>query len=358
MGCISRNDSVSDLARAIIAVGRGEIALSPHIAARALAAMARGVTIGGGLIEPLSEREIEVLRLLGQGLTNKDIAQTLIVSVRTVEAHLRSIFGKLGVRSRTEAALWAIRHGYGSNTTPDSNMHMTTSSLRLSKARQVANLPSVAAVAPILYATNVARVGEQRAVIYVIGFDPSPGSGEAPGEGGGPWQMVAGTAALRRREAVVDQGLATRLGVGLGDTVEILGEDFTVAGLSAGGTSIANSLAFIRRDDFANLRGLGRTASYLLVDILKAIGARNAWLYKVVIEQAFLTIGLGFAIAVALAVVVGRVVGAVLPNVPIVVELGSLVKVLGVAALIGGLTSAIPVRQIAGIDPATVFRGG
>ncbi len=112
-GCVSRNGSVADLARAIIAVGRGEIALPPHISGRALAAMARGETVGDELIEPLSTREMEVLHLLAQGLTNKDIAQTLILSVRTVEAHLRSIFGKLGVQSRTEAALWAVKHGYG-----------------------------------------------------------------------------------------------------------------------------------------------------------------------------------------------------------------------------------------------------
>ena len=113
-GCISRDEAVADLARAIIAVGRGEIWLPPAMAARALAALARGETAGGDkLIEPLTERETEVLRLLAQGLTNKDIAQTLILSVRTVEAHLRNIFGKLNVTSRTEAALWATRHGYG-----------------------------------------------------------------------------------------------------------------------------------------------------------------------------------------------------------------------------------------------------
>ncbi len=113
-GCLSRDEPVAELSRAIIAVGRGEIVLPPSIAARALATLARGDTSGSdGLIEPLSEREIEVLRLLAQGLTNKDIAQTLILSVRTVEAHLRNIFGKLGVRSRTEAALWATKHGYG-----------------------------------------------------------------------------------------------------------------------------------------------------------------------------------------------------------------------------------------------------
>ncbi|MFQ5614584.1 MAG: DNA-binding response regulator [Anaerolineae bacterium] len=113
-GCISRDEAVAELARAIIAVGRGEIALPPSVAGRALAALARGETGGEeDLVEPLSEREVEVLRLLAQGLTNKDIAQTLILSVRTVEAHLRNIFGKLGVRSRTEAALWAVKRGYG-----------------------------------------------------------------------------------------------------------------------------------------------------------------------------------------------------------------------------------------------------
>jgi len=115
-GCISRDASLGDLARAIIAVGRGEIALPPHIAGRALAALARGEPVrDDGLIEPLSEREVEVLRLLAQGMTNKDIAQTLILSVRTIEAHLRNIYGKLGVRSRTEAALWAVEHGYGAD---------------------------------------------------------------------------------------------------------------------------------------------------------------------------------------------------------------------------------------------------
>jgi DNA-binding NarL/FixJ family response regulator len=114
-GCLSRDATVSDLARAIIAVGRGEIVLPPTIALQALTALARGEPIGAeDLIEPLTDREVEVLRLLGQGLTNKDIAQTLILSVRTIDAHLRSVYGKLNVRSRTEAALWAVKHGYGS----------------------------------------------------------------------------------------------------------------------------------------------------------------------------------------------------------------------------------------------------
>jgi DNA-binding NarL/FixJ family response regulator len=110
-GCISRDATVSDLARAIIAAGRGEIVLPPSIATQALLALARGEPLEDGPIEPFTDREVDVLRLLGQGLTNKDIAQSLILSVRTVDAHLRSIFAKLGVHSRTEAALWIVKHG-------------------------------------------------------------------------------------------------------------------------------------------------------------------------------------------------------------------------------------------------------
>ena len=113
-GCLSRNETVGDLARAIIAAGRGEIVLPPALALQALTALARGEPIEReDPIEPLTDREVEVLRFLAQGMTNKDIAQSLILSVRTIDAHLRSIFGKLNVRSRIEAALWAARNGYG-----------------------------------------------------------------------------------------------------------------------------------------------------------------------------------------------------------------------------------------------------
>ena len=114
-GILSRDASVGDLARAIIATGRGELTLPPEMASQALVALARGDTKADQPSDPLTERETEVLNLLAQGLTNKDIAQELILSVRTVEAHLRNIFSKLAVGSRTEAALWAVNHGYGSS---------------------------------------------------------------------------------------------------------------------------------------------------------------------------------------------------------------------------------------------------
>lgn len=91
-GCVARDDTVGNLARAITAVGRGELVLPSSVAARALAALARGDTGLDSSVVSLSD-----------GLTNKDTAQSLILSVRTVEAHLRSIFVKINVHSRTEA---------------------------------------------------------------------------------------------------------------------------------------------------------------------------------------------------------------------------------------------------------------
>jgi len=61
--------------------------------------------------EPLTARELDVLRLLAQDLNNPQIAERLVVSRRTVEAHLRSIYGKFGVKSRDAAIRYAIEHG-------------------------------------------------------------------------------------------------------------------------------------------------------------------------------------------------------------------------------------------------------
>jgi DNA-binding NarL/FixJ family response regulator len=111
-GFIVRDSAVSDLARGIIAAGRGEIVLPQELATRALVALARGEVGQEESSFTLTEREREVLNFLAQGYTNKDIAQSLFLSVRTVEAHLRNIYGKLGVTSRTEAALWAVNHDH------------------------------------------------------------------------------------------------------------------------------------------------------------------------------------------------------------------------------------------------------
>lgn len=112
-GCVSRNDTLAHLAGSIIAAGRGEIIIPATHAPEVLASLADRPDRAGIPTDALSEREIDVVRLLAQGLTNKETAQALFLSLRTVEAHLRSIYSKLDVSSRTEAVLWAVRNGYG-----------------------------------------------------------------------------------------------------------------------------------------------------------------------------------------------------------------------------------------------------
>ena len=69
--------------------------------------------------EPLTEREIDVLRLLAQGQSNKEISHSLNIGDKTVKTHVSSILSKLGVLSRTQAALYAVRIGLVSIRTPD-----------------------------------------------------------------------------------------------------------------------------------------------------------------------------------------------------------------------------------------------
>ena len=100
-----------ELVTAVRSVHRGEAVLQPAIAVRALrqAVSHRSPTVS---MPPLSEREMEVLREAARGLPNKDIARRLNLSVRTIHTHLGNIFAKLGVGSRTEAVLLALRRGW------------------------------------------------------------------------------------------------------------------------------------------------------------------------------------------------------------------------------------------------------
>lgn len=100
-----------ELVTAVRSVHRGEQVLQPAIAVRALrqAVSSRSPIVS---MPPLSDREMEVLREAARGLPNKDIARRLNLSVRTIHTHLGNIFAKLGVGSRTEAVLLALRRGW------------------------------------------------------------------------------------------------------------------------------------------------------------------------------------------------------------------------------------------------------
>ncbi len=109
MGVVRRDDTLAELVSGLVAAARGELVLPGPLASEVLAQL-MGNRAETASLSSLSPREADVLRLLAQGMTNKHIAQELLLSVRTVEAHLRAIYDKLGVTSRTEAVLWAVRH--------------------------------------------------------------------------------------------------------------------------------------------------------------------------------------------------------------------------------------------------------
>jgi putative ABC transport system permease protein len=227
--------------------------------------------------------------------------------------------------------------------------------------------------------------------------------------------------------------VAEKSGIGLGDNVEIMGEDFEVVGLSEETASLVNSVAFISMDDFEDLRGSYNTVSFLLVKVragespkivaariqaqvrdvtaqsgsafagqerkvvkdmstdvitimnligfliglavmaltiytstlsrrreygmLKALGARNRDLYVAVLAQAFLSVSLGFLFGLLATFLLKIAVPFLGINLALEISSISLLKVGSVSLLIAAISAVIPIRQIAGLDPAMVFRG-
>jgi len=111
VGYLLKNASPDELRSAIRAAAQGQVRLSPEAAAR----LVREVRAPESP-EALTKREIEVLRLVAAGRANKEIARELEVAEQTIKAHVSSILAKLGVQSRTQAALHAFRIGLVSSS--------------------------------------------------------------------------------------------------------------------------------------------------------------------------------------------------------------------------------------------------
>jgi DNA-binding NarL/FixJ family response regulator len=110
IGYLPKTVSLNELLDAIRSASRGESVLPPSIASVVVRHLAHEVEQAPK--STLTSREMEVLRLVSQGLSNDQVAHKLGLSVRTIEAHLTHIYNKLGVGSRTEAALLAQREGW------------------------------------------------------------------------------------------------------------------------------------------------------------------------------------------------------------------------------------------------------
>jgi len=114
VGYVLKDEALETLASAVRAAAQGDSWLSPAVARqvvhRAVAQVAPSPSLPAEL-SSLTPSERQVLSLLAQGLDNAAIAERLVVTKRTVQNHVSSVYGKLGVNSRTEAMLYAIRHG-------------------------------------------------------------------------------------------------------------------------------------------------------------------------------------------------------------------------------------------------------
>ncbi len=107
-GYLLKTSSAEELLYAVHSVAAGETALSPAVAKK-LVRRAAGHTAQQDIIEPLTDRELDVLRLAAQGLGNKQIGAALNISDRTAQGHLANIYAKLHVATRTEAVMVAVR---------------------------------------------------------------------------------------------------------------------------------------------------------------------------------------------------------------------------------------------------------
>jgi NarL family two-component system response regulator LiaR len=110
LGYLLKDSSPEQLLRAIRDVHRGEPSLHPTIALKMIRELDHAASQARSA-SPLTDREIQVLKLVAQGLTNQEIADRLVISEWTVRTHVRNILGKLHLANRTQATLYALREG-------------------------------------------------------------------------------------------------------------------------------------------------------------------------------------------------------------------------------------------------------
>jgi NarL family two-component system response regulator LiaR len=113
LGYLLKDSSPEELLRAIRQVSRGESSLHPTIARKLIQELSQPSELPPAQ-EQLTDREVEVLRLVAQGLSNQEISEKLVISERTVRNHVSNILTKLHLANRTQAALYALKEGLAS----------------------------------------------------------------------------------------------------------------------------------------------------------------------------------------------------------------------------------------------------
>lgn len=113
LGYLLKDSSPEELLQAIHNVYRGQISLHPTVARMLVEQLGQPSELPP-TEEPLTEREVDVLQLVAQGMSNQEIAETLVVGERTVSTHVSNILDKLHLANRTQATLYALRKGLAS----------------------------------------------------------------------------------------------------------------------------------------------------------------------------------------------------------------------------------------------------
>lgn len=303
------------------------------------------------------------------------------------------------------------------------NLLGATSLLPLNTTNEVEGVNGVVKAVPILSQFVILDFHGKRQPAYLIGYEPE--------RGGGPWKMATGREPQTDSEVVLDQVLAKRHNLQVGDSFQVMGQDFKIVGLSANTSSWMTSFFFIRKSAVENLLRIPEATSFLLVTpvdgvtledvrqrldsipevnaltktemasndlnlfakifsaplklmvaiaflvgtmviglviytatverqreygVLKAIGAANWVLYRVVTVQALLATFVGALAGVLLAYAVSQWIMSAWPQFLVVLD----PRDVGVALLAGLgmalLAALFPARVIAGLAPAEVFR--
>lgn len=376
---------------------------------------------------------MDTLRMLGRNLVidrNRSVLSGLavaaaIVLIVVLEGFKVGLYRQIREYPQTlDVPLIATQAGVG-------NMTGARSIIPLSDAMAVGRVPGVGAVHPLVGVPLIYQRGDAKTPIYVVAYRGR----------GGPSRLVTGAMPAAEREAVVDQGLAKKYGIGVGDSIELAGWRFRVAGISGGSSNVFNPYVFVRLDDALalyasapdHLTGGKMGVSFLLIEtapgasaeqvraaiedrvpgvdvltpaelgendvamaghlmggvmsllvtvayivgilvigltlyasvferlrefgIMKAIGAPNRRLYRLVLAEAMLLVALGLVAGVVAGLGVAKLIGWAAPQYLVVPWSGAAIARTAVAAVVmAGVAALLPVRQVAHVDPVLVFR--
>lgn len=158
-----------------------------------------------------------------------------------------------GYIRESRASVWVMQKGVA-------NMHMASSMLPAATQERIEGTEGVSRVSAILYASGYIKIKGKKNLSFVVGFDSRE-------DAGGPWVMARGKSEPGHNEVVIDEQLAAKRGVGIGDRISVLGRKMRIVGLSRETFSLANTVTFVDRADMQEMMRAPGGRSYFLVAV-------------------------------------------------------------------------------------------